>query len=123
MTMWTEEETERLESLLSAGEIHKDIAAKLGRTIHSVRKRIEWLAMTPRQHELARQRRMRLRRAKQKKKCSLPNAQVTIADRPSAEVLAERERRLMLPERAFGDPLPGYSALDKMPAYAVDKLR
>lgn len=35
--------------------------------------------------------------------------QLTIPD----EVLADRERRQLLPQSIFGDPLPGYSALDK----------
>lgn len=120
---WTAEETEQLESLLAAGFTQKEIAAKIGRSVSSVHGRLEWLRMTPRQLELARQRRMRNRRAKRKKNSILPNAQVTTADRPTAEVLAERERRLMLPVPTFGDPLPGYSALDRMSAYAVDKLR
>lgn len=35
-----------------------------------------------------------------------------------AEVLAERDHRLSLPEPTFGDPRPGYSALDKKQARA-----
>jgi len=33
--------------------------------------------------------------------------------KPPEEVLADRDRRMALPHPAFGDPPPGYSALDK----------
>lgn len=116
---WTAEETEQLESLLVTGSLHKDIAAKLGRTIYSVRKRIEWLYMTPQQRELGRQRQIR-RRQKKYKKSVHNDARTILNARPTPEMLAERDRRLALPAPAFGDPLPGYSALDRL--RAVDKL-
>jgi hypothetical protein len=123
MARWTDEETKQLESLLAAGFLHKEIAAKIGRSIYSVRKRIEWLHMTSLQNELARQRQLRSRQAKCSKYRAHPNAQVTIADRPTEEMFRERDRRIALPAPAFGDPLPGCSALDQLPPWRVDKLR
>jgi hypothetical protein len=42
------------------------------------------------------------------------NARTILCSRPSEAALRERDRRLALPTSMFGDPPPGYSALDRM---------
>lgn len=126
MTKWTDEETATLFQMRREGHSFRDIAAVLGRPVKAVRAKFE---MT---NESDEQREIRLQRRRSRYKATRPvgtkarvhdPARVVESGRPTEDMLAERNRRLALSEPAFGDPLPGYSALDKLPSWRVDKLR
>lgn len=117
---WSTQEEKTLFEMLAAGERASDIARQIGRSLKGVEGKIEYLNLSPLQREERRQA-LRRRRAKEQAANTTrvhPNGQVVAASRPSNEVLAERNQRAALMPRDltaafFGDPLPGYSALER----------
>jgi hypothetical protein len=121
---WTTEEGEILHRMVDRNISHCDISAALGRSVKSIQDKLWYDNATNEEREIRRRKRRKRYRVKHPSSVSVREHPRAVEDgRPTEEVLAERDRRYALPEPAFGDPLPGYSALDRMPAYAVDKLR
>jgi hypothetical protein len=112
---WTLEETEELHRLMAEGYMIPALAEKLGRTEISVRERIRWLGKTEEQKE-QRRRQISVTRNGRSAVAAFDHA-VMSSKRAPDERIAEREHRLAQPRtltsRFFGDPPPGYSALDR----------
>lgn len=110
---WTEEDTATLLRMKREGHSFRDIAAVLGRTVKSTITRAKATNESAEQREIRRQRRRQSYVANRP-----PGVKAHVHERPEGrptkEMLAERDRRLALPVPPFGDPLPGYSALDRL---------
>lgn len=119
MTKWTDEETATLLQMRREGHSFHDIADALGRQYRAVRSKWDTIHETAEQRETRRQRQRRQYQASRPANVK-PHVHERLEARPTEEMLAERDRRLALPAPAFGDPLPGYSALDRH--VSVDKL-
>ncbi len=120
-TPYSEEETARLMEMWRGSLLtQKEIAAVLGRTLRSVRHRIEYVTMTPERREEVKERVNASRRERDKTASPLPGAD-RVAARPTIppEVIDDRNRRLMaardLTAMLMGDPPQGYSALGRRP--------
>jgi hypothetical protein len=107
---WTDEETQRARSMKAAGAHDRQIAEALGRTIGSVKSRLEWITMSDERREKVRQR-IREYRGEGSPTTVLP------FHRPPAHVLEERDAAASLELTAnmivLGDPPPGRSMLDR----------
>lgn len=116
---WSIEEMTRLVNLRAEQKSYAEIADLLGRTRQSVRSKLKNSSFTPEQL---------LRRAKNAKiwrelsekgeRRVHPNGWDKPSSRPPADLIAERDRRSAMAPRdltaaMFGDPLPGYSALER----------
>lgn len=117
---WTAEDWSRAKELLATGLGYDDIAVRLRRTTRAVKAKFQKESLTPEQ---------RARRAEyQRRKRAETTASRTVAGvtfvrvpRETAAMdnaLNDRNVRINLAPRSltaafFGDPLPGYSALDQ----------
>lgn len=121
---WTQEEIEALHRLRRINTPIPAICEQLGRSLHSVKHRLEWDGMTVKSR-LKRRARINRRRAEEsgagvgRHNLNVLNLDLGVGPRPTSELLHERDMRAQIPPRdltaAFcGDPLPGYSALDRM---------
>jgi hypothetical protein len=117
---YTEQETEQLKSFLALGLSVSEIASRLDRAPSSVHGKVDYLRMTPEKREAKRERHRAYRRENSNpvRNWMHENAQIILSQRPSEEMLAERDERYSAPFRdlsgfAFGDPPIGYSALDR----------
>lgn len=113
LNKWRSDEIELMYRLLNEGVAVTDIADQLGRTIPSVKGRIQYGLQTKEQRERTRD---RLRRRYKRKRVH-ENAQIIESGRPSKDALLERDRRYAAPVRdltglLLGDPRVGYAALD-----------
>jgi hypothetical protein len=112
---WTVEETQDLLRLQAEGYVVPVIAEKMGRTTISVRERIRWLGKTEEQREI-RRKQISVTRKGRSAVAAFDHPVMTNKRAPD-ERIAEREYRLALPRtltgQYFGDPPPGYSALDR----------
>lgn len=117
---WSAEEWQRAQELKASGSDYDQIAELLGRSRKAVKAKFQHMHRTPAQqeHRIEYQRRKRDRKREYQKSgrqaAGLDNAR----ELPAGEIFIERNERLALQPRdltaAFcGDPLPGYSALDK----------
>jgi hypothetical protein len=115
---WSEEETQiLLDHMKTHGRDFKTIGKLVGRTHQSCEHRWRWINMPADQlenrnkRELARK--AKIRQLEKGMKHDLPVRKLIVPDR----VLIERERRVSAPvtinSLILGDPLPGYSALDR----------
>lgn len=113
---WSAEETSELLRMKEAGHSIEVIACSLRRTFHSVKERWRWARTSEEQKQDKIKGAMARRRASGVAPSCQLHAVTTV--RPPTELLMEREYRLSLPCRdltaaLFGDPPPGYSALDR----------
>jgi hypothetical protein len=119
LNRWTPDQVETALSMKADGHDVKEIAERLGRSVKAVQGKFKYIALNEGQREERRQALRRRRIASGIQSTRLhPNGQTTKAERPSDNVLSERARRSAIMPRDltaafFGDPLPGYSALDR----------
>lgn len=118
--LWSREEWEKAKAMLAQGFLRETVAAEIGRTLAQLRQKIAWENMSPEVREMKRNRINNWRRAK----AALKPAPVVrhrvpspILEKAPPELFVERARRQMaqrdLTGEFFGDPPPGYSALDR----------
>ena len=113
---WTEGEIAQLKRMRTSGaENIAAIAERLGRTNKAIRQKLAYLELTP---EMKRRRYDAEARRRQDIKGIRRSDHFTFMVQTPEEVLADRNKRLMLRPRDlsaayFGDPLPGYSALER----------
>jgi predicted nucleotidyltransferase len=114
---WTDEEWARAEQLLTEGYAIKTVATMLGRTVREVCSKKQWMQMSADKRERKALQKQQ-RRAEQKEGVKINRAEFKIyvpedavADR-NARVAADRS----LTAFVFGDPPPGWSALDRRTA-------
>lgn len=118
--VWSREEWEKARAMLAQGFLRETVAGELGRTLAQLRQKIAWENMSPEVREMKRNRINKWRQAKAALK---PAQKVThrvqspIFEKAPPELFVERARRQMvqrdLTGEFFGDPPPGYSALDQ----------
>lgn len=116
---WTDAEFARALDLRSQGLTPEKIGPLLGRSTKAVKSRFRWHEMTPAERE-ARNEYERQRRVGQSKTLSKVAGVKFEAHKSQVppDVISERNRRINLSARDltasfFGDPLPGYSALER----------
>jgi hypothetical protein len=113
---WTEQELAELRRMKAAGYRSIAISISLGRTKSAVDEKWRWVNQT---EEQCQRRRARINLSRKSNYIASPPRAVTYASisRPSQQMIAERDRRLAVPRSItavfFGDPAPGYSALDQ----------
>lgn len=125
---WPEGMWERANAMLESGMPFKVVAAELKIPEQSLHSKAKWERMSPEQKARKNARSRAARAVEREKKkvrrpyiveLSPPRLQFERASvRPSPELIAERDRRLAIQPRDltasfFGDPLPGYSALER----------
>ncbi len=117
---WSSDDIHRLVGLRNAGHTMADCAHIMGRSVGSIEGKLEYMGLSIDQRNARRaglSTRRRREVADTTKRIHF-NQKATLANRPAPDLLAERDRRLALQPRdltaAFcGDPLPGYSALER----------
>lgn len=120
---WSDEEIATFKHLAANGLSDREIGAKLNRSRESVRCFRRDASMSEAVRLAKRRRRNELERARNVKTNPSRRAKLLVygeraIDKPSADILRERDRRLAIPPRDlsaafFGDPLPGFSALER----------
>lgn len=114
---WTYSETMRLHRLYAAGKTREEIATELNMTPDRVRQRLQWEA----QAGTIKLKRMEKKRETQRIEQKSPRTfidLVTSGPKPTNEALRCRDARLAAMPRDLtaalcGDPLPGFSALER----------
>ena len=120
-TVWTQEQDDRMKQMRAARATFEEIAVELNRPISTIHNRLRWISMTEEQ------RRARAAQIRERRRHKPPEHPYLKGYRefekvcpviPCPKALAERECRMNLAPRdltaAFcGDPLPGFSALDR----------
>jgi hypothetical protein len=110
---WSAEEWQTVVELRALGHDTKYIAGVLHRQERHVREKIRWEGYSKDRRDQIKERTNARRRK---------DSYTTVEDKSSSskatpEMLADRERRLLAPRSlsaiAFGDPPPGFSALDR----------
>lgn len=113
-TRWSIDENASLFRLKAEGRSIEMIAARIGRSLDSVKERWRWVNKTEEQRQ---ERRTQINMTRNHKALVPGRSYATVARRPSEEILAERDRRVATPRTIgawlLGDPPPGYSALDR----------
>lgn len=117
---WTPEEWERAKQLMAEGAGYDKIAERLGRSRKAVKSKFQEMNRSPKQKEA----KLEYQRRKRSEGKGVGREAAGIRDQhemPCAEIFIERNRRLSLAPKSltaafFGDPLPGYSALDRRAA-------
>lgn len=119
--IWTAEDWATASKMLADGADRKDIALALSRTTTQLRQKIAWEKMTPAAREGKRQRINAWRQAKARQRPQITvrhKATSVLFEKAPKELFDERARRNAIEYRDltgefFGDPKPGYSALDQ----------
>ncbi len=119
---WTQDEDTLMQRMRLAGATFEEVAVQVGRAVSTVHNRVRWISMTPEQRAM---RATRIRERKREKP-SHPYLRGTgirelndyVRITPCPQALAERAWRARLAPRDLtasfmGDPLPGFSALDR----------
>lgn len=115
---WTEHESARAELLKSQGKTCAEVGAILGRTAGSVSMHLYERRMTPEQAQAHRDMKNRSRHRRRVEQSVRPlDKSIQVVNRPTPEMLADRDRREAMPHRDltgafFGDPPVGLSALE-----------
>lgn len=117
---WTKEETASLREMRGKGCNWEEIGSAVRRSAQSCKEHWRWLHMS---EELREKRRLRVneRRRTRAGHGYLPAATtagyISVSGRPIEDLIAEARQRLNAPrtisQMVFGDPPPGYSALDR----------
>lgn len=115
--LWTADETARALKMRGDKMTIACIAEALGRTPKAVKVRLSKLLMTPEERE-RRNKHERDRRAEQESGTRIAGVSFESMSKVPDTVLSERNTRISLQHRDltaafFGDPLPGFSALDR----------
>ena len=110
---WSDEEWRHASQLIDGGHAPKVIAQLIGRSYDSLLGKMRYEAMDDEQRQ-ARHDRINAWRRRDGGDSS---RKVNVANRPTNDILAERDRYLSAPrtlsQLLLGDPPPGYSALDR----------
>jgi hypothetical protein len=117
---WTKHESARAERLKSQGKTCAEVGAILGRTAGSVSMHLYERRMSP---EKAQAHKEMKNRSRQRRDSVVPRSDrfldksIQVVNRPTPEMLADRDRREAMPHRDltgafFGDPRIGESALE-----------
>jgi hypothetical protein len=126
MKRWTVDEWQNAKRMLDGGADRDVVARAIGRALGCLKEKIRWEGLSPEQRA-ARLEYLREKRRAASKLSDIPNREVCAPKRAvstgpfiSDEVLADRDARKNLAPRDlsaafFGDPLPGYSALERRP--------
>jgi len=98
---WTAEQVATLKKMRRESKSYADIATATGRTIKAVQVKV-----------------INMRNGRDQSARIHPDGRVLSVNQPTEDVLIERNKRLALSPRdltaaMFGDPLPGYSALER----------
>lgn len=119
-TRWTPDELSRLHRFMDEGKTHAEIARLFRCKVDRVKNRICW---ENKSGEQRRERRARVQRWREGKKLGkyVGHPTAHFAERPGArppsELIEDAQRRALAPRSisafVFGDPPPGYSALDR----------
>ncbi len=124
---WTDEQTRIAAEMRAAGHTRREIAAAVGKPMTAVRSHFDYLTLkeNPERHQARRDAINRHCRAQNEKTGRTRGRPMFLHNpgpimRASPEALADRDRRLSLPDRDLtatycGDPKPGYSALERRP--------
>lgn len=118
---WTDEKVSELYRLVGEGKTHHEIAAILGVSLSRVQGRIYRDSLTEEQRKAQTDKKREWERrasgAKPRDCREYQRASYIAASRPSAELIAEANRRAAAPRDLtaiiFNDPPKGYSALDR----------
>lgn len=115
---WTAEEWQSAQDMRSQGLGFDDIAVRLGRSGKAVREKFAKNDLTPEQRQQRAEYRRRQRSMGTKTKQIAGMTFSAPLTKPANPAFAERDYRLSLTPHdltaaIFGDPLPGYSALDR----------
>lgn len=115
---WHPEEYKRAMDLIARGHTIPSAAAIIGRSPAQLREKMRWEGMSKaRREELREMTNMRRRNKYIASMPRGPGAYATTSGRPAPDMLAEAQKRLYAPrtisQEIFGDPPPGYSALDR----------
>lgn len=119
--LWTAEDLKTLCRMKAEKSLVRDIALALGRSEGAVVEQWRWINNSEERRERRRDRTNLIRSAKRNgTPISHPHKVLgysTISSRPSGDLLADAQRRMLAPrtigQEIFGDPPPGYSALDR----------
>ena|SRR6187402_1434207 len=116
---WSEKDTMTAQEMNASGVAHEIIAQKLGRSVKAINARLAWIRLPPEKKE----QRLDKKRKYSNEQYSGRKAKgvgffTPSSAHPDTRILEERNARLALAPRDltaafFGDPLPGYSALEK----------
>lgn len=122
----TEQEIQRIFQMRKDGYLLKEIAARLGVHMRTVQRQLRKLTVTPEQRQRQQNLRVAARRARREAAGPRPifvasdgvgTAGNASAPKPTAEMIADRDRRISRPYSIaydlMGDPEPGRSALDR----------
>jgi hypothetical protein len=120
MKRWTPEEWQKTKAMLDQGMDRNVVAKAIGRKLGCLKEKIRWEGMS------AEQRAARLKHIREKRQAASVSGECAHKRRVVAEpfvcgiAAADRDiRKTIMPRDLsaafFGDPLPGYSALDKRP--------
>lgn len=117
---WSAEENAELFRLKAAKYPVDVIASKIGRTYNAVVERWRWIHKSEEKRQRRRDQ-INLTRRRNGEKPYVPSAghggYAVRANRPNDTLIAEARKRLYAPrtisQELFGDPAPGYSALDR----------
>jgi len=109
---WTKEDDALASAMKVSGASPMEMADALRRSRPSVKSRLRYLSLSPERRKLESIARHAEPRSEERKN---PRQRVTPSDIRFVpiEVLKDRERRLLAPQPAFGDPPIGFSALDR----------
>lgn len=120
MRKWSPYEWKRVQTLVARGHSIPSIALMIGRKDYQIRDKIRWenSSAEKREERSAQLRAKRARQALEQQTERVHLEFVKPGKRPGEDLLQERQRRADLKPRDitaafFGDPLPGYSALDR----------
>lgn len=112
---WSQQEWARVKQLKERGYTIEAISLIVGRSKEQVKGKIRWETMSE-ENRQARRDRLNAYRA-ENRKIKKPHPPVMSHRAPPAELLVERAARLSAPQTMtgmfFGDPPPGWSALDR----------
>jgi hypothetical protein len=118
MRRWSPEEWQKTKTMLDQGIDRNLVAKTIGRAIGCLKEKIRWEGMS------AEQRTARLKSIREKRQAAsisdVPKRRVITEPYVCESAVADRDLRKRIAPRdlsaaLFGDPLPGYSALDKRP--------
>ncbi len=114
-TQWTKEDELFVREMYEAGASYDEIAERMSRTVHSIKAKIKRLLMSPEQLAA---RRAQDNACKRKAKERYESVLYVVPVVTPSPVIADRDARLSIAPRdltaqLLGDPLPGYSALEK----------
>lgn len=115
---WSSEDTVIAQTMNESGAPNEEIARRLGRSRKAVNARLAWLRLPQEKKDYRAARKRKYEKDNYVGRNAKKTGFFTPSARPAEDVIVERDRRLALQPRdltalLFGDPLPGYSALER----------